>query len=593
MEFIVFIGIIIGVCVVGKKIYDDEQYKKALNDAEWRKRMHQQNMENEKFQFEQDMKKVMDNEYHEAIAIAEKFKKEAELILFEQKCLIAASNIKFDVKSFTDFEMDNIDGVEFYSKKRKDEYDFLIKSINDEKYINLHTEIKEYAIKMVEDLIILSLKETQFGDNMIGKALDLSVIYSNLCIIIAAKNTDKYDDLLNNLKKYLEVVFTKGLVYIRQLDYGKFEMPLDDSNEMKYIQQHEKEIKKEIQENLLHITDNENSDFIGMQRVFNLEFLKKMAMLMWYYAKKKPFDSDNFYEACGFFDEFTGTEYPISERIIAEIYAKNQMGGFELVRQDIDKFNHAILKGKALYQKYIVSALAWMELYDFELSVLKNIVNAKGTITESMQERLSFLSNGGTTNIKIYDTIPTNELFYYDSSSCEWTPKEYDIFFKKMAMKSIMPKYSLSVNIWRKTLPLMSGQKISNNIIYEEFKKMIQDFDGEVMCRKVKAKAVDLDNMIYNEAILFKFNSERNRCMSMLFSSEKFGKNLNLVIITMFTPEDNLNSEDMKKYTLSIQKSMYVESFRESILQSLDEILKEKKQVYENEPETYKKIFFD
>lgn len=591
MGFLVFVGMIIGACIVGKKIYEDKQYKDAIADAEWRERMRQQSLENETIQYEQQKQKIIDDEYREAVVIADKFRKEAELVIFEEKCLKSSSNITLDCKTFFDFEIDNINGIEFYNKKWRDEYDCLIKDINDEEYIKLHAEIKEYAIHMIEKDIISNLKETEFGENMIGKGLDISVIYGKLYMIIGATNTDKYDKLLSNLNEYLDVIFSKGLVFINQLEYGKFELPLDD--EMIYIQQHEKEIKQEIQENLLHVTDNENGDFIGMLRVFNLDFLKKMAMLMWYYAKKKPFDSDDFYEACGFFDEFTATVHPISERIIAEIYAKNQMGGLELVRQDIDKFNQAILEGRALYKKYIVSALAWMELYDLELNVLKNIISAKGTITESMQERLSFLSDGGTTNIKIYDINPVNELLYYDSSSYAWTSKEYDIFFKKISMKNILLEYSLSVNIWRKTIPLMSGQKFNNNDIYEEFKKMILDFDGEVTCRKIKAKAVDLENMIYDEAILFEFGSERNRCMSMLFSCEKFGRNLNLVIITMFTPENDLIPEDMKKYALAIQKNIYVESFRESILQSIDEVLKEKKQVYEDESGTYDKKIFE
>ena len=133
-----------------------------------------------------------------------------------------------------------------------------------------------------------------------------------------------------------------------------------------------------------------------------------------------------------------------------------------------------------------------MELYDLELNVLKNIVNSKGEITESMQERLSFLSNGGMTNVKIFEIAPETDFFYYDSSSCEWTSKEFDVFFKKLSMKNILLNYSLSINIWRKTLPLMAGQKINNSNIYKEFEKMIQDFDGEIKCSKVNAKALDL-----------------------------------------------------------------------------------------------------
>lgn len=46
MGFIVFIGIIIGVCVVGKKRYENQRYKNEIADAEWRLRMRQQSEEN-------------------------------------------------------------------------------------------------------------------------------------------------------------------------------------------------------------------------------------------------------------------------------------------------------------------------------------------------------------------------------------------------------------------------------------------------------------------------------------------------------------------------------------------------------------------
>lgn len=581
MGFIVFIGIIIGVCVVGKKRYENQRYKNEIADAEWRLRMRQQSEENAQRRLIQEKNKLLRDEWNEAVTLVNKYKNEAELVIFEQKCLDSASVITLDSESFCGFEVEGINGIEFYEKKWN-EYDFLIENIKNQEYLNVHAEIKEVAVDKIKEFIISSLKETKFGKEMIGKGLDVNIIYCKLCAIISATHTNKYDELLNNLKEYLDVVFSKGLIFIKQLEYGKFELPLNDPNEITFIQQHETEIKKEIRENLSHITDNEDDNFIGMIRVFNLDFLKKIAILMWYYAMRKPFSTEDFYELCGFFDEFTATKNPISERIIAEIYAKNQIGGLELVRQDIDKYNHAILEGKTSYQKYIVSALAWMELYDLELNVLKNIVNSKGEITESMQERLSFLSNGGMTNVKIFEIAPETDFFYYDSSSCEWTSKEFDVFFKKLSMKNILLNYSLSINIWRKTLPLMAGQKINNSNIYKEFEKMIQDFDGEIKCSKVNAKALDLENITYNETVLFEFCSERNRCTSMLFSCEKFGRNLNLLIITLFTPEDKLTIEDMKKYASAIKKNIYVESFRESILQSIDEVLKEKKLMYED-----------
>lgn len=592
MGFIIFVIVIIVLVYAVKEKLEQQKHEDAILDEEFRKKMREQSAKIREHQLNQEKRHVMDSEYHDAVKIAEQFRKEAELVLFERKCMKSSKNIKFNCKTFLELKNEKIDGVDYYKKIWEDEYDSLIRDIDDNKYIDIHNEVKDFVVDVIKNEILSSLRETQFGNKMIGKALDIDMIYGQLCIIIGATNTDKYNILLNQIDDYLDAIFSKGFVFIKQIEYGKFENPLDEPNEMLYIQDNEMKIKQEIQENILHITDNDNDDFIGMLRVFNLDFLKKMASLMWYYAKKKTFDSDSFYESCSFFDEYTATNQHIAERVIAEIYAKNQMGGIELVRQDIDKYNNIIIKGRAFYQKDIVSALAWMELYDLELIVLKNIVNAKGTLTDSMQERLIFLSDGGTYNIKFYDIKSVNNWLYYDSSSCTWTPKEYDIFFKKISMKNISLNYSLSINIWRKTIPLKSGQKVNNNI-YNEFINMIQDFDGEVTCKQVKAKAIDLENLIYENAILFEFKSERNRCMSILFSCEKFGRNLNLVILTMFTPEKDLSPKDMKTYALAISKNIYVESFRESILQAIDEVLKEKTEVYEDISENNNKNIFE
>ena len=121
------------------------------------------------------------------------------------------------------------------------------------------------------------------------------------------------------------------------------------------------------------------------------------------------------------------------------------------------------------------------------------------------------------------------------------------------------------------------------NDIYREFESMVADFDGEVTCIRTTAKAVDLDNVNYSDAVVFQFTSERNKCLSMLFSCEKFGRNLNLTIITLFTPDNSMSVENMQKYATAIKSNIYVDSFRETILQSVDEVIKEKRDIYVDE----------
>ena len=110
---------------------------------------------------------------------------------------------------------------------------------------------------------------------------------------------------------------------------------------------------------------------------------------------------------------------------------------------------------------------------------------------------------------------------------------------------------------------------------------MVDDFDGEVTCEHTEAKAIDLANLEYHNATLFRFTSERNRCVSILFHSEKFGRNLNITILTLFSPENGLTLEEMEKYALAIKNNVYVNSFRESILQTVDDAIKIETTIYD------------
>ena len=104
---------------------------------------------------------------------------------------------------------------------------------------------------------------------------------------------------------------------------------------------------------------------------------------------------------------------------------------------------------------------------------------------------------------------------------------------------------------------------------------------------------MNLGNAVFPDATLFTFNSLRNRCVDILFYCEKFGRNLNITIYTLFTPDAQLDFEDMEQNCLAIKENMYVESFRESILQVVDETIKVKQTVYEDDDAPRKKMVFD
>lgn len=343
--------------------------------------------------------------------------------------------------------------------------------------------------------------------------------------------------------------------------------------------------------------------------LLSVELVESSCILMWYYAKKWPFDVTAFDKARKSY--LRHTSYYLSdphkedalveigpvEEVLARVYAKNRIGGLGTAKQEksyIDLWlNKKIGLGDFSPCFGLAHGLAWMELYEMEIDILRKLIQAGADVPAELQDRLTFLENGGTEDIKVYDIEPFDNIFFFDSSVAEWTSKDFSTFFRKVAMKKMKLQYSLALTKWTKTLPLASGQKISYNQLFGAFQTMVEDFDGEVICELRNAAAINLSNVVFPNAVLFTFKSLRNRCVDILFYCEKFGRNLNLTIFTLFTPDADLDFEELERYCLAIKDNMYVESFRESILQEVDEVIKVKQPVYDDDCVPRKKMVFD
>ena len=317
-------------------------------------------------------------------------------------------------------------------------------------------------------------------------------------------------------------------------------------------------------------------------------------VLMWYTAWKKPFVAANFLYMSEMYRSYTGYlryipskngsgELKISgnaEEMLARIYSRKQVGGKGTVDQEkakLKEWTEAYSKGYSTWmqKEYIklASGLCWMEEYDLELYVLREMVRYDFLLPEELQQRLSFLETGGATGVKLYEVGEAEE-FQFDSSSVSWKETDITGAFRRLEMRGTVLNYSLALDNWKKSLPLAVGQRADMDLIYPEFSRMIPDFDGEVTCRRGEAHAVNMLNMKYPDVAIFHFTSERCRCASILFQCEKFGRNLNVNIWTLFSPEANLSFEEQMKYCLAIKENLYIQSFRESILQAVDRALR-------------------
>lgn len=466
----------------------------------------------------------------------------------------------------------------------------------------LKSDISKYVSKII-------------NNNSKYPAIHLICIFHKLQLLKSIENNNSiYDTSINKIEETIDLL-DMPMYFLVQNKYGDFTLPLDSIEEMKRMSKVEYDIKENLTNMIKNISNNSDGNFCGIKEFTPKTFLNISAKLMWYYAKKEPFDVNNFNIARSIYEIFTLGErefisktgtlkrnlYRVKketiklEELLAIIYSKLMMGGSAIVQQQlklIDKWieddNH-----REYEVEILASALSWMELYDLECHVLKKMVEKDIQMKPEVQKRLKFLLSGGTSNVTVYE-IEKQKNFIFDSSSENWNvSNEFSVFFRKVAMKNININYSLAISSWKKSLPLMSGQSVSMDDIYSEFQKMIKDFDGEVTCKRTIAQAIDLENVTYKDVVLFSFTSERNKCLSILFACEKFGRTLNITIITLFTPEDGVDTETLQKYAVAIKSNIYVDSFRETILQSVDEVIKEEQNIYDDDVPSSSKKFVE
>lgn len=403
----------------------------------------------------------------------------------------------------------------------------------------------------------------------------------------------RYDNAINAIESYLKLA-QRPFHYIKPSRYGNFILPLDDQETMSNTENFIHELKKKQKVITDNLFDNSNGYYCGFVSNLTEKFAVLSAKIMWFYAKKTPFDVDSFSEAYKTYGKYiVDNSDPINvEMMLANIYSKSKMGGSELIKQEKKSIENWVNNHNSNFNELFASGLSWMELYEMEREVLRLMVKNNQRLTPEAQERLKFLESSEAANVKVYEVESTSE-FVFDTSSEKWNESEFEVFFRKVGMKKVSLNYSLVLSSWKKTLPLTLGQQFDQGKVFLEFEKVVRSFNNEVIFRKMTARAVDLNNVIYENSAIFSFTSERNKCLTMVFFCDVFGPTLNITILTLFTPEKEMDIESMQKYAKAIKNNIYVDSFREIILQSIDETLKEKREIYSDEATSSSKKFVE
>lgn len=430
------------------------------------------------------------------------------------------------------------------------------------------------------------------------------------CLRAINKNDERFAPAIDALKRFMDYA-ERETYLVNFSEYGICDFKFNNITDFAKFDEETEALKKKIADWIVDMRQDLGKYYENIPRLFTPEFIDLACELLWRTAVRKPFNQEYFKLARGFFGSYTircfvGDRYELNsyaaeckknevkERIIraekveywlALIYAKNQIGGHNTVAQEKENILNWVMDmayiGKQEECFLLASGLAWLELYELEKDVLCSLVSAKVNLSIALQERLAFLENGGSTNFTIYQVKEDDDTFLYDSSSVDWNNEAFDIFFRKLEMSHKKFNYSLAISKWTKSLPVARGTTFDQDALYNALLLLLDDYknDNLTLERKIP-KALNLADLEQEQSFVFHFDGKRNKCISVLLICDKYGRNINLEFITLFTPEEGIDYYLLKKYALAIKDNIYMESFREAVLQEVDEVIKTKRTVY-------------
>ena len=377
---------------------------------------------------------------------------------------------------------------------------------------------------------------------------------------------------------------------IEFVSYGNCGLPFDDPSSM-----------QKLDDNALRILNHYDNAFTGIKNAQSFDTFENalqmldenvvytLCLLMWYFAKHTPIDIESFKKARflyqvvtipgenGNVDDEVST-FATMEDLLASIYVRN-LFNLETGKKEEEEYINSWITSKMELGEIddcfrMCSGLAWIDANNYEKDILLKLFSAQIQLPEHLQERLTHLSSGEKNTVQLYRVEPSN-LLLYDASSSEWDIKDYDYLFYESSLKRIRINYSLAIESFSKVIPLQSGTKSIDARISNELTKLMSDYDGSIIRRVVSAKAVNVVNDVIVDGNQFVFNIEQCPCGSVLFLAEKYGRTLNVNLITLFTPDNNVDSTLVRSYVTSLKNNSYIISFRESLLQVIDDVVTE------------------
>lgn len=475
----------------------------------------------------------------------------------------------------------------------KNQYDAILKSVNGEEFTGA---ADQNLIKRKAQNHIYILFQTIRNDLVGGygiEAVRKSIGILNCALMAQEKfsagmSENDFRKAINLFERLLRASENPS-TFLKSNGEGDVQKPFAEDNSHELFGGTAADFEKDEGDLLCMLRDSDISSKKIMDKtseMLNKDFFRMADALIWYIAYDDPVDVNRLSKAIAFYDNFTIVYVRDEEKdstvslhqwntLLAEAFLKKIQGGENALDQEIPYLDQwadiRISQGADDDCRKLASGFSMLGLFNMEHHILRKLAVSNVQLSMQMQTRLSFLEHGSE-EASIYDVDSKGNTFLYDADSLDWDRRSRDLFFSKVTADDIQVHYSLLLDKTVNRISLQRHQSVSADALFRSFEELVKEYD-DIVCRRTNAKALNMDNVEYKDAMLFQFTSERNRGASVLFYSEKYGRTLTITMLTMFTPDSKIKAAQLSQYYQAVRENINVESFKQSLLREVDQYI--------------------
>ena len=285
-------------------------------------------------------------------------------------------------------------------------------------------------------------------------------------------------------------------------------------------------------------------------------------------------------ESCNYMDVAIQAFYhvikvPSPEICNAKLCALAARGGNELILNEVknmlaDPHNGAVYGFDGWGD--VASCLMWLKAYEAEKMVLQSMVVNKLPMSETLYQRLNYLTNHNENAPDSYDVKASAKEVYFDADAANWREDDYENLFQDLELQHKELNYALAVRDEDRDIMLTHVVKLpGDTVICQTMNQAFEDEYGEgvsACCKKGVIVSQGMDETIQG----FLVTVEDVSYLQMFVHVMKIGKKLNIKFYTLYAGKQKKQAISMCK-KLSPTVTVWEKSIKDTILLALQSVL--------------------